>query len=105
MPVDPVGFWGAPTASIDWCGQNYALLPWVCEAFNTVSSLAMVLAGVLGLSRRTFAREVRVAFALLVLVGLGGIAFHAALRLGLQTLGVVPLLSPVAWLVWRSLVR
>ena len=24
MPVDPVGFWGAPTASIDWCEQNYA---------------------------------------------------------------------------------
>ena len=77
MPVDPVGFWGAPTASIDWCEQNYALLPWVCEAFNTVSSLAMVLAGALGLSRQTFAREVRVAFALLVLVGLGSIAFHA----------------------------
>src|SRR5438128_10384904 len=52
MPVDPVGFWGASTASIDWCEQNYALVPWVCEAFNTVSSLTMVLAGALGLSRQ-----------------------------------------------------
>jgi len=86
MPVDPVGFWGVPTASIDWCEQNYALLPWVCEAFNTVSSLAMVLAGALGLSRQTFAREVRVAFALLVLVGLGSIAFHATLRFELRML-------------------
>ena len=92
MPVDPVGFWGAPTASIDWCEQNYALLPWVCEAFNTVSSLAMVLAGALGFSRQTFAREVRVAFALLVLVGLGSIAFHATLRFELQMLDELPML-------------
>jgi len=100
MPVDPVGFWGAPTASIDWCEQNYALLPWVCEAFNTVSSLAMVLAGALGLSRQTFAREVRVAFALLVLVGLGSIAFHATLRFELQMLDELPMLYLVTWLVW-----
>ena len=100
MPVDPVGFWGAPTASIDWCEQNYALLPWVCEAFNTVSSLAMVVAGALGLSRQTFAREVRVAFALLVLVGLGSIAFHATLRFELQMLDELPMLYLVTWLVW-----
>src|SRR5881296_1200898 len=100
MPVDPVGFWGAPTASIDWCEQNYALLPWVCEAFNTVSSLAIVLAGALGLSRQTFAREVRVAFALLVLVGLGSIAFHATLRFELQMLDELPMLYLVTWLVW-----
>src|SRR3982751_4542751 len=100
MPVDPVGFWGAPTASIDWCEQNYALLPWVCEAFNTVSSLAMVLAGALGLSRRTVGRHVRVAFALLVLVGLGSIAFHATLRFELQMLDELPMLYLVTWLVW-----
>src|SRR5712675_3614440 len=100
MPVDPVGFWGAPTASIDWCEQNYALLPWVCEAFNTVSSLAMVFAGALGLSRRSFARGVRVAFALLVLVGLGSIAFHATLRFELQMLDELPMLYLVTWLTW-----
>src|SRR3954447_20209919 len=100
MPIDPVGFWGAPTASIDWCEQNYALLPWVCEAFNTISSLAMVVAGALGLSRQTFARGVRVAFALLVLVGLGSIAFHATLRFELQMLDELPMLYLVTWLVW-----
>src|SRR3954465_2343422 len=100
VPVDPVGFWGAPTASIDWCEQNYALLPWVCEAFNTVSSLAMVVAGALGLSRPTFGRHVRVAFALLVLVGLGSIAFHATLRFELQMLDELPMLYLVTWLTW-----
>src|SRR3982074_1587789 len=98
MPVNPVGFWGAPTASVDWCEQNYAVLPWVCEAFNTVSSLAMVLAGALGLSRQTFPREVRMAFALLVLVGLGSIAFHATLRFELWILCDVPCGTPRTWL-------
>src|SRR5256885_7065033 len=100
MPVDPVGFWGPPTSSIDWCEQNYALVPWVCEAFNTVSSLAMVLAGALGLSRQPFAREVRGAFALLVLVGLGSIAVHATLRFELQMLDELPMLYLVTCLTW-----
>src|SRR3989441_7213277 len=60
----------------------------------------MVLAGALGLSRQTFAREVRVAFALLVLEGLGSIAFHATLRFELQMLDELPMLYLVTWLVW-----
>ncbi|MGZ6162949.1 MAG: ceramidase [Myxococcaceae bacterium] len=100
MPVDPAGVWGIPTASIDWCEQNYVVTPWVAEFWNTLSSLAMVLAGVVGLCSRRFAREVRVAFALLVLVGLGSIAFHATLRFGLQMMDELPMLYLVTWLVW-----
>ena len=53
--MDPSGFWGVPTASIDWCEQNYAITPFVAEFWNTLSSLAMVIAGVVGLSTRRFA--------------------------------------------------
>ena len=100
MPVDPVGFWGIPTASIDWCEQNYAVTPFVAEFWNTLSSLAMVTAGLVGLSSRRFAREIRVAFALLVLVGLGSVAFHGTLRFELQMLDELPMLYLVTWLVW-----
>jgi dihydroceramidase len=99
VPVDPVGFWGIPTASIDWCEQNYAVTPWVCEFFNTVSSAAMVVAGVVGASRRRFVPSVRVAFALLALVGLGSAAFHGTLRFELQMLDELPMLYLVTWLV------
>jgi hypothetical protein len=38
VPVDPSGFWGVPTASINWCEQNYAVIPWVAEFWNTLSA-------------------------------------------------------------------
>ena len=100
MPVDPVGVWGIPTASIDWCEQNYAVTRWIAEFWNTLSSLAMVAVGLLGLLTRRFSRGVRLAFGLLVLVGLGSIAFHATLRFGLQMLDELPMLYLVTWLVW-----
>jgi dihydroceramidase len=102
MPLDPSGFWGVPTSTVDWCEQNYAVTPYVCELFNTVSSLAMVAAGILGLLRRRppLAGPVRVASALLVLVGLGSIAFHATLRFELQMLDELPMLYLVTWLVY-----
>jgi dihydroceramidase len=98
--VDPVGFWGVPTASIDWCERNYAVLPWVAEFWNTLSSLAMVGAGIVGTSTRRFAAEIRVAFGLLIVVGLGSVAFHGTLRFELQMLDELPMLYLVTWLVW-----
>src|SRR5262245_58630668 len=92
VPVDPAGMWGIPTASIDWCEQNYAVTPWVAEFWNTISSLAMVVAGLAGLFLRRFTWEIRVAFGLLVLVGLGSIAFHGTLRFELQMLDELPML-------------
>jgi len=98
--VDPSGFWGLPTASVDWCEQNYVVTWFVAEFWNTVSSLAMVAAGLVGISTRWFAREIRVAFGLLSLVGLGSIAFHGTLRFELQMLDELPMLYLVTWLTW-----
>jgi dihydroceramidase len=86
-------FWGSPTASVDWCEANYRFSPYVCELFNTVSSLAMVLGGIVGwtLHRRALEGRFRIAFALLALVGFGSAAFHATLRFGLQMLDELPM--------------
>jgi dihydroceramidase len=72
----------------------------VAEFWNTLSSLAMVIAGLIGLTSRRFATEIRIAFALLVLVGLGSVAFHGTLRFELQMLDELPMLYLVTWLVW-----
>src|ERR1700723_3106631 len=75
------GFWGPPTSSVDWCEANYQVTPYVAEFWNTLSSLAMVVAGVLGLllNRTKLPARYLAAFGLLALVGLGSIAFHATL--------------------------
>jgi dihydroceramidase len=88
------GFWGPPTSSIDWCETNYAQSRFVAEWFNTTSSLALVAAGLLGfaLHRRALERRFLVAYAALMVVGLGSIAFHATLRFELQMLDELPML-------------
>lgn len=96
------GFWGAPTSTIDWCEANYAHSFYVAEWFNTLSSLAMVALGLLGLWRHRRVLEPRFlcAFGLLSLVGLGSIAFHGTLRFGLQMLDELPMLYLVTLIVF-----
>jgi dihydroceramidase len=100
MTLDPSGFWGLPSATVDWCERNYAVSAYVCEFFNTVSSLAMVTAGVFGLARSRLEGQVRVAFGLLALVGLGSMAFHATLRFEFQLLDELPMLYLVTWMAY-----
>jgi len=94
LTAPTLGFWGAPTSSVDWCEANYRYSPYVCELFNTLSSFALVLAGFIGawLHRRSLERRFLLAFAALFVVGIGSIAFHATLRFELQMLDELPML-------------
>lgn len=94
LTAPTTGFWGTPTASVDWCEANYRYLPYVCELFNTVSSFAIVLAGGLGawLHRGVLERRFLLAFLALLTVGVGSVAFHATLRFELQMLDELPML-------------
>jgi dihydroceramidase len=105
MVPDLVGLWGAPTSTVDWCEANYAVTPFICEFFNTLSSLAMVIAGGLGalLHRRVLDRWMLLAFGLLGIVGLGSIAFHATLRFEFQMLDELPMLYLVTLMVYLLL--
>ncbi|WP_395819397.1 ceramidase [Archangium minus] len=94
MSVPKMGFWGANTATVDWCETNYEHLHYVCELFNSASSLAMVFAGVLGIAlhRRVLELRLLLAFAMVSVVGLGSIAFHATLLFQHQMLDELPML-------------
>jgi dihydroceramidase len=101
----PVGFWGSPTSTVDWCEANYAITPFICEFFNTVSSLAMLIASGLGvfLHRRVFDRWTLWALGLLGIVGLGSVAFHATLRFEFQMLDELPMLYLVTLMAYLLL--
>lgn len=78
-----VGYWGPRTASVDWCEPNYVYTPYIAEFFNTLSSLAIVGSGVFGLSsygRYSYHRRFFFPSALMVLIGLGSVAFHGTLQ-------------------------
>jgi dihydroceramidase len=102
MSCGPAGIWGTPTSTVDWCELNYAVTPYVCEFFNSLSSLAMVAAGALGifLHRRVFDTQMLFAFGLLSLVGLGSIAFHGTLRFELQLFDEIPMLYLVTLMAY-----
>ncbi|MFY0577328.1 ceramidase domain-containing protein [Cystobacter fuscus] len=94
MTAAITGFWGPNTATVDWCETNYEHFHYVSELFNSVSSPAMVLAGALGilLHRRVLERRFILAFALVGVVGLGSIAFHATLLFQSQMMDELPML-------------
>jgi len=98
MPPSAPGFWtslGTPS-SVDWCEANYAVVSWIAEFWNTVSSLSIFLAGVIGflLCRRApWAIEPRfpLVFLGIALVGFGSIAFHGTLLAWPQALDELPM--------------
>jgi len=100
--VQAPGFWGQPTASVDWCEQNYAHSSYVCEMFNSVSSCSMLLVGSLGAfwHRRVLELRFILVFLSVALVGVGSIAFHGTLLFELQLLDELPMLYTAALLVY-----
>lgn len=87
------GFWGTPTSTVDWCEQNYQHTYWVAELFNSLSSVTMVLQGLIGLFlHRKLESRIRLCYLSIAVVGLGSLAFHTSLRFELQMLDELPML-------------
>ncbi|XP_078478666.1 alkaline ceramidase 3-like [Lampetra planeri] len=91
----PLGYWGPPTATLDWCEDNYDHSPFVAEFWNTLSNLPMV-AGPL-LSAPFCARahvEWRYLLALvgISVVGIGSWFFHMTLLYEMQLLDELPMI-------------
>ena len=71
-------------SNIDWCETNYAVLEWVAECYNCISSIPMCGLAAYGCyrARQHLKWETRWALAWLALgiVGFGSALFHATLR-------------------------
>lgn len=86
-------YWGPPSSSVDWCEVNYQYSQYVAEYFNTLSSLALVLVGLLGVWLHPWAElRYKIAFLATVVVGVGSVAFHGSLTKFSQALDEVPML-------------
>lgn len=80
------GYWGKPTSTVDWCEPNYEITHYIAEFFNTLSSLAMVVTGLMGVLFHWKDLEKRyiAGFWSVVIVGVGSTAFHGTLLFSLQ---------------------
>ncbi|GBB91642.1 hypothetical protein RclHR1_01900007 [Rhizophagus clarus] len=96
------GFWGKPT-STDWCEKNYDVTHYIAEFFNTLSSLCMISAGVFGMIMHSKGFEFRysIAFASIIVVGIGSILFHGTLLFSLQLFDEIPMMFCILILLYN----
>lgn len=87
------GFWGAKTASVNWCERDYVVSFYVAEFANSMTSLCIVMSGIYGIYAHAQAVEFRyiAAFISFIVVGLGSFAFHATLTRSMQLLDELPM--------------
>ncbi|KAI8149400.1 alkaline phytoceramidase family protein [Fennellomyces sp. T-0311] len=96
------GYWGPITSSVDWCESNYTHSYYVAEFWNTVSSLAMVFLGALGvlLHHRSLGWRLSSSYLLIVVVGIGSVLFHATLQFEHQMWDEVPMVWTACYLCY-----
>ncbi|KAI8643799.1 alkaline phytoceramidase family protein [Parasitella parasitica] len=96
------GYWGPVTSSVDWCEENYTHTHYIAEFWNTVSSLAMVALGFLGvaLHHKSLGWRLSASYLLIVVVGIGSVLFHATLQFEHQMWDEVPMVWCACQLLW-----
>ena len=88
------GYWGAKTSSVNFCESDYQHTPYIAETWNTLSSVFIVLLPLLGLlyGNPTGEARFKVAYCVLVIVGLGSITLHTTLLSIGQSMDELPML-------------
>ena len=107
------------SSPVDWCEENYAVVPWIAEFWNAVSSFAIGIPAVVGwtiYSKTTFENHEPNMYILWLsnsIVSIGSIYFHGTLSIAGQVLDELPIviLSSYSMFVlyplntWQSLRR
>ncbi|AMD20825.1 HDR083Cp [Eremothecium sinecaudum] len=104
VPID--GYWGQPSATIDWCEENYVVSYYFAEWSNTVSnSIFFVLSFYLLYSGIRHNLESRFILTSLGfgLVGFGSWLFHMSLQYKYQLLDELPMLYVTCIPAWSVL--
>ena len=97
-------WWGKPT--INFCEPDYATVEWIAEFWNTASSIPIAtfaLHGLLHSWRQGHSFAAHLLQFLVVVVGLGSMAFHGTMCRGGQMLDELPMLYAISALMWGGL--
>eukprot|EP00158_Paraphelidium_tribonemae_P007441 Partr_v1_DN28244_c4_g1_i2_m76028 putative alkaline ceramidase len=88
-----MGHWSPRTSTLDWCEENYVVMHYIAEFWNTISNGSFMLLALLGVYRWwRFGLELRflVAYLSLFVIGVGSAFFHATLLYEMQLLDELP---------------
>lgn len=102
-PEQVHGYWGVPTATIDWCEENYVISTYIAEALNTTTNSVFILLATFAVYSATRNRlEPRFVFSSLgfLLVGIGSWWFHMTLRYEYQLLDELPMIYATCIPFW-----
>ncbi|TID17623.1 hypothetical protein CANINC_003989 [Pichia inconspicua] len=92
-------FWGPPTATIDWCEENYLFSPYVAEIVNAFTNVGFVLLAVHHIYS-ALKNKVGPLYLFISLgfatVGLGSFLFHSTLLYEHQLMDELPMVWTTA---------
>ncbi|KAI9106149.1 ceramidase-domain-containing protein [Phlyctochytrium arcticum] len=88
------GYWGPPSATLDWCEENYIVTPYLAEYWNAVTNLVFFLWPICGIAscfKTGSEKRFMFSFATLMIVGMGSFLFHGTLLYTMQLLDELPM--------------
>jgi dihydroceramidase len=92
--IGRIGYWGSPTANIDWCEDNYAVSPYVAEFWNAMSSLSFLVTSAVGVYltlKYELESRFLICFGSIFIMGFGSVMFHSTLLRSTQILDEIPM--------------
>ena len=98
--------WAPVTSDMDWCETNYAVVPFIAEFANTLSSLpvaSFALHGMLHVYRQGFEWVYLLLYFSIVGVGLGSATFHGTLTWQGQAVDELPMVWTATLCLYASL--
>ncbi|KAL1924762.1 uncharacterized protein VTP21DRAFT_4416 [Calcarisporiella thermophila] len=102
QPFEP--YWGKVTSTIDWCEENYTVLFWIAEFFNTVTNAFFVILSLVGIYvniRNKLGFRFTLSNVGLLLIGIGSWWFHMTLQYEFQLLDELPMIYGALILVYN----
>lgn len=103
LPEQDEGYWGIPTSTIDWCEENYVVLPFIAEALNTTTNAVFIALAAFAIFHAHY-NHLELRFQLLalgfMLVGIGSWCFHMTLRYEYQLLDELPMIYATCIPFW-----
>eukprot|EP01133_Synstelium_polycarpum_P006599 gene6599-7663_t len=105
-------YWGIPDSPIDWCENNYEVSPFICEFYNTLSSLIISFFALYGIyilvnghqasitKHIGIRNKVGLAFSALSTVGVGSAFYHATLLYKNQLFDEFPMIISISLMTY-----